>query len=265
MNASPRPTCSHTPSPTPYTVSKIGSRTGYTEGWVVDCEASFVKGGQTYTNVIYIVSLEKNCRGDFAFADQGDSGAAILNKDRKIVGIVQGGPADLSATYGCHIHPVISLLDVTPITAATPHSYATTLGDAEANWLGDRLSALKQSFLGSTQGRLLYGLVEQHRWEVSELVNKCRPVTLAWHRNQGPAFLNRVMANSRNPEVLIPEQIEGVDLPQLCQAMFPPADAIRQRRTSGIPPHMGADRPSIYPRPQEPPYPGFTTQFSPLP
>ena len=205
----------------PYTVSKIGSRTGYTEGWVVDCEASFVKGGQTYTNVIYIVSLEKNCRGDFAFADQGDSGAAILNKDRKIVGIVQGGPADLSATYGCHIHPVISLLDVTPITAATPHSYATTLGDAEANWLGDRLSALKQSFLGSTQGRLLYGLVEQHRWEVSELVNKCRPVTLAWHPTKDPPSSTASWRTAATPKSSSPNRSRGWTCPSFAKRCFP--------------------------------------------
>jgi hypothetical protein len=44
-------------------------------------------------------------------------------------------------------------------------------------------------------------------------------VTVAWRRNQGPAFLNRAMNNARDPEELIPWEIEGVTRTALLNAM----------------------------------------------
>jgi hypothetical protein len=44
-------------------------------------------------------------------------------------------------------------------------------------------------------------------------------VTIAWHRNQGPAFANRLLANARDPEIPIPREIAGVSREQLLRTM----------------------------------------------
>jgi hypothetical protein len=61
--------------------------------------------------------------------------------------------------------------------------------------------------------------VEEHRHEVVRLVNTNRRVTVAWRRNQGPAFINRAIANARDPGVVIPREIDGIGREALLRAM----------------------------------------------
>jgi hypothetical protein len=78
---------------------------------------------------------------------------------------------------------------------------------------------LRARFLGCEEGRRIWALVERHRHEAVHLVNNNRRVTVAWRRNQGPAFLNRAMNNVRDPEQLIPREIEGISRAMLLEKM----------------------------------------------
>ena len=55
---------------------------------------------------------------------------------------------------------------------------------------------LRDRFLSLPEGPGAWQLIDQHRHEVIRLVNHNRRVTVPWHRNQGPAFLNRAINNA---------------------------------------------------------------------
>jgi hypothetical protein len=151
------------------------------------------------------------------FSDRGDSGAAVLNGAGKIVGLLFGhDAADTTKSYASHIHPVLATLKVTGITQAHPLHGNKASVESRADMplvisgRPNQVFHLRERFIASAQGRRLLELVEQHRPEVVHLVNNNRRVTVAWHRNKGPAFLNRAMNNARDAEEMIPKAIEGV-------------------------------------------------------
>ncbi len=65
----------------------------------------------------------------------------------------------------------------------------------------------------------LAALVRRHREEVARLIDHCRPVTVAWHRQQGPAFAVAVNRSHREPAYRIPRRINGVSRHELLIAM----------------------------------------------
>ncbi len=65
---------------------------------------------------------------------------------------------------------------------------------------------------------LLGALVRRHRDEVTRLINHCRPVTVIWHRHQGPAFTAAFNRNHREPAYRIPREINGVSRHELLVA-----------------------------------------------
>lgn len=210
-----------------YNVVKWGHRTSRTEGKVIDCVGSAIVNGLIVQNVICIVATSNNCEGNMVFSKEGDSGSAIINASRKIIGLLFGGVTDMvhgvstDITLASHIHPVLDYLAVTPITTAVPHTFMSTKAEGPGSITGDHLFLLKAQLRNIPEGAAMLDIFDVHRHELVELVNHCRPVTVAWQRNQGPAFTNRIMANSRNPEIPIPGQIEGISLRRLCEAMLP--------------------------------------------
>jgi hypothetical protein len=197
------------------TVFKVGRRTGRTQGRVVDI-ASVVSGGGLTANGILEVEFVSATEPDVSkFSDEGDSGAAIVNAAGLLVGLHYSVAATANRSLQSHIHPVLAALDVTPITQATPvDNPAAVQTSADLMTVvdpgADLVGALRERFLSSPRGRAIAALVETHRHEVVHLVNHNRRVTLAWHRSKGPAFLNRAIANARDPGVPIPREIEGV-------------------------------------------------------
>jgi hypothetical protein len=198
-----------------YVVTKVGSATGRTVGKVTDAEAT-AHHAPTNTDihkVVLVDHLGPSCEGGTRFADEGDSGAVVVNEQRKVVALVFGGG---SGTVGnCHIHPAIDALGITVIsTAHNPDALASNAllqappsdGDAIA-----RAARLREEILRDERARLLYGLVQRHREEVAYLVNRVRRVTLAWHRARGPDFLAHVLHASRHTGHRVPRELDGVD------------------------------------------------------
>jgi hypothetical protein len=125
------------------------------------------------------------------------------------------GQGDPRIGYGCHIHPVLEALHVTPITAANAPKqnpwYKVLLDDPAAlRPPPDDFPELRRKLLAIERGRALMDLVDRHRDEVQRLVNRCRRVTVTWHRHRGPAFLNRAAQNAHDRMIKIPPAIEGV-------------------------------------------------------
>jgi hypothetical protein len=78
---------------------------------------------------------------------------------------------------------------------------------------------LRERFLSLPEGPSAWQLIDKHRIEVIRLVNHNRRVAVVWHRNQGPAFLNRAINNARDPQETIPGQIEGITRKALLGSM----------------------------------------------
>jgi hypothetical protein len=208
------------PAGTHYTVHKSGRRTGATEGKVIDVAFTPEAG---MPNVILIEATRPDCDNILRFAEQGDSGAALLDAQGRLIGLVYAiSKSDPRRAYACHIAPVLDKLHLTPITRANPHRAVSTLADppgAIVEDLPNQTERLKAKLHATEEGRRLAALVDAHRHEVVHLVNHCRPVTVAWHRGRGPAFLNHLVNNARSPEVRVPRSIEGVTREELLRSM----------------------------------------------
>ena len=217
------------------TVFKVGRTTRRTEGVVSEVALPIPSPGfglpspQGVLEVAFVRADEPDVT---KFADEGDSGAAIVNAQGKLVGIHYSGALDPHThnedrlhSLCCHIHPVLDALQVTPITRAVPvHDNAAAVGmAAEVQALIDgrhnQTSRLRERFFALPEAPRFVALIDEHRQEVVDLVNHNRRVTVAWHRNQGPAFLNRAMNNARDPEMKIPGEIEGITPEVLLRSM----------------------------------------------
>jgi hypothetical protein len=203
-----------------YRVTKVGRKTGRTVGKIVDAEAP---GIDNTTNahqdkIIVIHNIGPNCENGPLFADHGDSGSVIVNDDRKIVGLLYGGDTNLATGKACHIHPVMDLLQFMMVSTQNPVAY-----DAKTTALESQISielpgpdlaraaALRNEILASERGRIFRALVEQHREEVVYLVNRVRPVTVAWHRVRGPDFLAHAVHASHHAAYSVPREVNGVE------------------------------------------------------
>ena len=207
-------------------VFKVGRQTGRTVGRVVD----IARPASGFHNNIEVqavaMSTPDNCGGIFRFSDIGDSGAALIDEDRKLVGLHHGSViGQPTRSLSSHIAPVLAQLKVTPITEANPvgdhpgASGSLAVAPAVVDGKPNRTPFLRDRFLGTAEGQRLAALVEEHRLEVIDLVNHCRRVTVAWHRSRGPAFLNRAIANAADPDVPIPRSIDGITREALLLSM----------------------------------------------
>jgi len=208
------------------TVIKRGRTTRRTVGKIIDPFATVNKPDSSglAQNVILIESTEANCDGNMVFSEEGDSGSALVNEEREIMGLLWGGvDGSPNRSVGCHIHPVMDRLGITPITTSSHPDIEHASRPVPAT---ERMASgptpaadLQNRMMDSPQGRRLFQLVESFRSEVTQLINGSRPVMVTWRRNQGPAFLGHFLRNSRVPEHRIPPVVEGVALPSLLRRM----------------------------------------------
>jgi hypothetical protein len=212
------------------TVYKSGRSTGGTQGTIADPLGSAMHGTPPVlvNNVILISPANPP---DPKFSDHGDSGAAVINAQRKIVGLVFGGEDGVPnpTSVACHIAPVLDLLKITPISTANPpvgpagqarsSRLATVVGSPGADAVEDHTVELQGRLRGTEAGRRLYDAFLLHRSEVVGLVNRHRPVTIAWHRGKGPTYFAHVAENARHPGHRIPFEVEGVSRTDLLERM----------------------------------------------
>lgn len=205
-------------------VFKVGKSTGRTEGVVVDDNhPSFTisRGGTDFTFTGQIAIQNSNPLEPFSA--HGDSGSVIINLNNKIVGLLFAAGKEIDVkgvkqpflSLANHISDVFSALKIRiaysqdiKVTSGTmlaevpeevfeapiPEPYREFRARLEANEVTARLLAIGQ----------------EHTAEVTYLVNHCRPVTVAWRRNEGPALLATVMAAVRDGHYRLPASINGV-------------------------------------------------------
>ena len=207
-------------------VRKIGARSGYTEGTVIDIggaagTVNLPGGGTTAvrlhqiivwpdtTNVTYI----DDHFGQPAFLNEGDSGSVLIDDQNKIIGLLfSSDPKTQNRTvaFANHIDQVLQALKNNghEIKLATSPASGNLSGIAAAPSSLPRRSSLQD--LVRESEALPAALYRRHRDEVTHLVEHCRPVTVAWHRHHGPAFAAAVNRSHREPAYRIPREINGV-------------------------------------------------------
>jgi hypothetical protein len=83
----------------------------------------------------------------------------------------------------------------------------------------EKLAELLQSFRSTHTGRELHAAFAHVRREIGYLVRNCRPVTVAWHRNKGPAFFACLLNHLRGDAIEFPHQVGSASLGVLLDKM----------------------------------------------
>lgn len=198
----------------------------------------------------------KNRIGRKSFAEDGDSGSIVVDKDNKAVGMVFGGPpaaqrqgSTYGVTWASHILPVLTALDVYIPTNpdnrgthpgsdgawaalyvpgdAPDKDEAKTLFSAGAaliampgaNSAPPDLLGVGERFRATPVGAKLLDAFRTHQREVSCLVRGVRPVTVAWNRCKGPAFVAQTLNHLRGNSDHMPAEINGMRRRELLTRM----------------------------------------------
>jgi hypothetical protein len=66
---------------------------------------------------------------------------------------------------------------------------------------------------------LIHEAALRHGQEVVKLVHHCRPVTVAWHRSQGPAWAAHFLNSARDPLYRVPDHVNGITQEMLLRRM----------------------------------------------
>ena len=228
------------------TVRKIGARSGFTRGTVIHLGDTAVAPSDPAGGTIFVVSgqvliipdaaetyqvREGVCK--FAFSNSGDSGAVIVNDSNEIVALNWGGDRTtntIGITVASNITNVLSAFASNgfPITLST-----TPPGGGDRGRVSTTKPTLYSAHIASStpethmlekirdvnRSSLLHDLYQRHHHEILELINYHRPVTVAWHRSQGPAFVAAVARAARVEHYTVPYRIEGISREALLRKM----------------------------------------------
>jgi hypothetical protein len=167
----------------------------------------------------------------------GDSGSVCLDLSNKVVGLNHH-----VATHGdrhgvaSNIAPVLASLGGATVidddgssshkTASPSNQLARQLwidAPMEAHDLDGMEREVRASVSRSARGRALLELVDKHAGAVAQLIWNRRPVTVAWHRHHGPAFVVLFARAQARPGTPLPTEAGGVSRRALVLAM---ADAL---------------------------------------
>lgn len=204
--------------PLNYIVRKRGQRTGLREGFVrsIKTSVSLHKEGVCINSPITLqdVLVVEN-PGPQYFQCPGDSGAALINANDEVLGIMSIG--DSSQTYAIGIGAIKELFEKEnkPLTIAT----ATQLHDVrkapkpidvvlpKSMLATARLNEVRDELTATPKGRELASLVERHADEARTLVNTNKRVATVWHRSGGPQVLHAALRAIQDTSARLPQSI----------------------------------------------------------
>jgi hypothetical protein len=212
------------------TVFKVGATTLRTEGRVVDTNHPDVviqtgATSRTFTGQISIQNVDTTKQ----FSDVGDSGAVVVNAAGKIVGLLFAGGQMVAGepqrfvSLANHIADVLRELNIeipysssVKVTAGEPLLDVPHVTEAK---IPQPYRALRERMQQHARTALIFDLGRSHADEITQLINHYRPVTVAWHRAQGPALFATLMAAVRDGHYRIPARVKGVALHEAIERM----------------------------------------------
>src|SRR5436305_11588692 len=219
-------------APLNYRVRKRGERTRLTGGIVESVNTVDTTSGITRHNVM-IVRPNPNPAapaGHTIFSsDHGDSGSAVVNDANEVVALHFAGAtagtlhkgkelpiADIIAQFQAVDHLSVAVATATQNGvvnkvpeaphAAAPRELAPALAVPSAS---GALGRVGTDLNATAAGRTLRSLWFDHHDEILELVNHRRRVTVAWHRDGGPAMMQRLIRMAADPALTMPAIVNG--------------------------------------------------------
>jgi hypothetical protein len=248
------------------TVRKIGARSGFTTGTVVhvgDAAAAgtdpaggtiTVMAGQVLVIPVAAETYQVNDRGTckFAFSNNGDSGSVILNATDQIVALLWGGDETTNSvdiTFANNINNVLTALSNNGFQLNLSVSAGriglhnnTPFVNREAQ-LPPAAQHYFELLRDANRDSVLHELYERHHREVLELVNHRRPVTVTWHRHQGPAYVAALARAGRVEQYRVPFEINNVTREALLNAM---EDVLKKHGSRALVADMDRYRDDVY-------------------
>jgi hypothetical protein len=231
----------HTYSPAevlakPIRVRKRGAKTGFTTGFL-EAIAGFgevIEVGKTGTPAKewllfhrhYASHLIIKSSPEFKqFSDHGDSGAALVNDDNEVIGILWGGAdRESRATPIAEIEAAFKLVVETETVAHKVKTVPATQGHAFAivqpePLFVDRLREVEREITATPAGRELGEVGRRHAHEVVQLVNHNRRVGTVWRRNGGPEIVQIALTMAQTGEKDLARQFNGSSLGECLRKM----------------------------------------------
>ena len=166
------------------------------------------------------------------FADDGDSGAVVVNSKKQVIGLITtvhevtpntrklfNLPAEVQVLGKANpIHQVLTALNIeipanfsgTKITHAELIDLKNDSPFEDEERLQEQIAALRLELEAMPLGKVLLREMDTHRREVVKLVNGNRRVGVTWHRHRGPAFAAHCLKSFKEPNHVVPTEIEGI-------------------------------------------------------
>jgi hypothetical protein len=224
-------------APLTYQVRKRGIRTGITGGTLLATNTTVVEKHpvtQRSISINNVMVIRPNTNAgvraddDLFFADQRDSGSALVNDRNKVVGLVFGRAASgprfnapavsnsaVLQQFATVDHLTLKVAEATDLNQVhtvpgTPPSLAAPVNLASiAPGPTGPFSQVGQDLGASPAGRALRALWTDHSTELLDLINTRRRVTLAWHRDGGPALTQSLIRVATDSGARIPVTTAG--------------------------------------------------------
>ena len=230
------------------TVRKIGARSSFTTGVVIDVGAVAVPpatptdpAGNPVTvmpNQILIRPADTETyeieNGKRAFSNYGDSGSVVVNDMDEIVGLLFSGDENsysVDITFANNIQNVFDslstngnaiTLQITPAgerRASVRAKPQRAVAKSRIKFTDPEIQKFADEIVARKSASLPLELLERHRDEIVRLVNHRRVVMVTWQRKQGPAFLAAFARSVKVPTYSIPTEIEGISRLQALMSM----------------------------------------------
>lgn len=209
-----------------YSVSKRGRTTRLTGGTIQGIGVVSASGSPSNYMVI---KPNAAASGTATFADYGDSGAAIVNDNKEVVGMLFGmasltaGQAQTGWGFAWAIKDIVDRFDADGLELIVENS--TTQDDkrtvavrpddpvedlaTEASQPAAIIQQIEGDLALSEIGRILMTLWSRHSTELTKLVNTNRRVAARWHRLGGPVLLQSALLSAYDRALTLPGMIVG--------------------------------------------------------
>jgi hypothetical protein len=203
-------------------VYKVGARTGLTRGIIDEVD----------TDRMEVVPNPEFPR----MSNNGDSGAVYVSLETDMVcGLHRSRLSGTPTTgVGTPFDLVMSTLSIDVIPTDPDSEYEVADMEEESLVriaLDPPFAAIVDQMEMSYAGRELLRLIETHRQECLDLVNRGRRFTVAWHRAQGPAYLAALARSAHDQSYRIPQRINGVSRNEAARRL---ADALRRSASAAF-------------------------------
>lgn len=185
-------------------VWKVGYKTGLTRGKI--------------SKITPRVEIAVDAAFD-RFADRGDSGSVVIEKDTgNVVGLLYAIPDD-SGDIGLakKITAVQAVMNITVIPSDPTAVYDQKALEEDEDVArlfplpaASPFEALVERLRQTPAGERLLVLFDRHRSECLALVRRRRGFTVAWRRHRGPSWIAALGRSARDPIYRVPQAIDGV-------------------------------------------------------